>query len=61
MEIHKGAGVDDITKGWSRPKMHRALLEMIPYLTNPDLLRMSELCTEAVEDREEKVEKSKSE
>ncbi len=27
----------DITAGWSRPKMHSALLEMLPYLTDIDL------------------------
>ena len=27
----------DITAGWSRPKMKNALLEMLPYLTDPDI------------------------
>ena len=27
----------DIVAGWSRPKMKNALLEMLPYLTDPDI------------------------
>ena len=42
----------DITKGWSRPKMHFALIEMLPYLTDIDLTDYIKMCKKELERRE---------
>jgi len=44
---------DDITAGWSRPKMQSALLEMLPYLTDIDLEEFIELYKKELERRYE--------
>tara|TARA_Y100000310_G_C20329629_1_gene644632 strand:+ start:482 stop:634 length:153 start_codon:yes stop_codon:yes gene_type:complete len=40
-----------IVKGWSLPKMHSALLEMLPYLTDTDLKEYIKLCQKELERR----------
>jgi len=44
--------MENITKGWSRPKMHFALIEMLPYLTDTDLTDYIKMCKKELERRE---------
>ena len=43
--------MNDITAGWSRPKMKQALIEMLPYLTDPDIEEFIKLYKNELERR----------
>ena len=45
--------MENITAGWSPPKMKSALLEMLPYLTDIDLEEFIELYKKELERRYE--------